>query len=86
MGPAKRFAFVLAKETVLNAFKENDGGLALRWLKNRQRERYHEKVEQDVKQTTVEEVLQEVEKKIEYPELFEASSSKEQQETNPSNP
>jgi hypothetical protein len=48
---AQQFPFMLAKKTVLNAMKDDDGALALKWLKNRQRDRYHEKVEQEVKGT-----------------------------------
>src|SRR5437763_224382 len=51
MDRAQQFPFVLAKKTVLNAMKDDDGALALKWLKNRQRDRYHEKVEQEVKGT-----------------------------------
>jgi hypothetical protein len=67
---AKQFCFVLAKKTVLKAMQDDDGALAMKWLKNRQRDRYHEKVEQDVKQTTVEEVISEVEQGTEYTERF----------------
>src|SRR4051812_14240705 len=44
MERSKRFAFVLAKKTVRRAREQNDATLAIRWLKNRQRDRYHEKV------------------------------------------
>ena len=47
MDRAMQFPFVLAKKTVLQAMKDNDGALAMKWLKNRQRDRYHEKVTQE---------------------------------------
>ena len=39
MERAQQFPFMLAKKTVVQALKANDGHLALKWLKNRQRER-----------------------------------------------
>jgi hypothetical protein len=71
MDRAQQFCFVLAKKTVLQAMTDNDGNLAMKWLKNRQRDRYHEKVEQDVKQTTVEEVIAHVEAGAEYAARFD---------------
>lgn len=74
MERAQQFPFVLAKKVLVVAMKENDGNLAMKFLKNRQRDRYHEKVEQDVKQTTVEEKIDQVEKDTDYPEHFVADS------------
>src|SRR3954469_50092 len=48
MDRSKRFPFFLAKKTLSKALAEDDGALALKWLKNRQSARYHEKVEQEV--------------------------------------
>src|SRR5690349_21207215 len=71
MERAKRFAFVLAKKTIMIALNKEDGNLALKWLERRQRELYHTKVEQDVKQVPVEEILDQVEENADYPEQFE---------------
>src|SRR4051812_44422694 len=38
----KEFPVMLAKKSVLTALATDDGALALKWLKNRQRDRYHE--------------------------------------------
>jgi len=40
---AQYFPFILMKKTVIKAANAGDGKLALRWLKARQSERYHEK-------------------------------------------
>src|SRR5690349_16517168 len=66
MERSMQFAFMLAKKVVVQAMKENDGNLALKWLDRRQRDRYHTKVEQDVKQVPIEEVIDEVEAGAEY--------------------
>jgi hypothetical protein len=70
MDRAMQFAFMLAKKTVIQAMKTNDGALAMKWLKNRQRDRYHEKVENVNRETPVEELIAEVEKTTEYSERF----------------
>src|SRR4051795_11560297 len=38
MERAKRFPFMVAKKTVLIAMQKQDGNLAMKWLKNRQRD------------------------------------------------
>src|SRR4051812_14349545 len=53
MDRAKQFPFMLAKKGLLQALKEGDGNLLLKWLKNRQRDRYHEKVEEVMVDKTV---------------------------------
>ena len=70
MERAMQFPFMLAKKTVVEAMKAKDGPLAMKWLKNRQRDRYHEKVVEEVKQIPIEEMIDEVEKGAEYSESF----------------
>jgi hypothetical protein len=70
MDRSQEVPFLIMKKVVVKAANSGDGKLAMKWLQNRQRERYHEKVEQEVRQTTVEEVLDEVEAQTEYPEQF----------------
>jgi hypothetical protein len=73
MDRCKEFPFMLAKKTVLTALATDDGALAIKWLKNRQRDRYHEKVEEVVKQEPIEELIREVDQSAEYPEQFQTS-------------
>src|SRR4051812_7276828 len=48
MDRAQQFPFLLAKKAVVQALQTNDGNLGLKFLKNRQADRYHEKIEQEV--------------------------------------
>lgn len=70
MDRAKQFPFMLAKKTVMQAMNDKDGGLAMKWLKNRQRDRYHEKVEQEIRERPIEEVIKEVDENANYAEKF----------------
>jgi hypothetical protein len=71
MERSMQFAFMLAKKVVVQAMKENDGNLAMKWLKNRQRDRYHEQIDEVVKEAPVEELIKEVEQGTKYSEQFQ---------------
>lgn len=45
---AQRYPFLIMKKVVVKAANEGDGKLAMKWLQNRQRDRYHERVDQQL--------------------------------------
>ena len=49
MERAQEYPFIAMKKVVVAAADKGDGNLALKWLKNRQAERYMEKSEQNLK-------------------------------------